>query len=258
MELKMEDLLVGKYMSEYPISVKPDVSLKEAIDFMADNRFATLIVMEEEGTTPLGILTEREILHQIASGADWKGKKIGDITLRQFVSVTPDTTVLGAARLMISKRARVLVFADGDKLVGTITASDMLKAFSQTKKSPPLEDVVSKKVYHCPYDTSILDASKLMEEKNIGSILVERDSEFGIFTQRDLVRALSKDARLSDQVGTYSSFPLVTAKMGTSATEAAAIMASQSIKRLGLTEGVSIAGIVTARDLVDAFQAAKP
>ncbi len=254
--MKLKDLLVGNYMSEYPISVKPDVSLKEVVDFMADKRFATLIVMEEESLMPLGILTEREIVRYVASGQKSMDERARDTTLRPFVSVTPDTTLIEAARLMIIKKSRVLVFADGDKLVGTITASDMLKALQETKHAPSLEKVISTKVYHCPYDTTILDVAKLLDEKNIGSILVQRDSSYGIFTQRDLVRVLAKGVRLEEKVGQYSSFPLVTAKKGILANEAASIMAAKNIKRLGLTENSSIVGIVTARDVVDAYQMA--
>lgn len=46
----MTKLLVGNYMTAYPISVKPTVSLKTVVNFMAENGFATLIVMEEQGT----------------------------------------------------------------------------------------------------------------------------------------------------------------------------------------------------------------
>ena len=102
MELNIRELLVGNYMSEYPISVKPEVSLRKVIEFMADKRFATLIVMEEDGTVPLGMITEREIIRQVASGKGLESK-VRDVLLRQFVSVTPDTTVLAAAKIMISK-----------------------------------------------------------------------------------------------------------------------------------------------------------
>jgi CBS domain-containing protein len=95
---------------------------------------------------------------------------------------------------------------------------------------------------------------KLLDEKNIGSILVTRNSLQGIFTQRDLVRVLSKGENLQNSVGDYSSFPLVTAKKDVLANEAAKIMASKKIKRLGLTENSAVVGIVTARDIVDAYQ----
>ncbi len=250
---KITELLVGSHMSEYPISVKPGVPFKTIVSFMAEERFATLIVMEEEGTMPLGIFTERGILRHIVSGED-TSKSIKESLIQPFVSVTPDTTVIEAARLMISKKSRVLVFADGDKLVGTITASDMLRAFKDTNNAPSLESVISKKVYHCPYETTILDAAKLLDEKNIGSIIVLRDSSHGIFTQRDLVRTLAKEADLQNQVGQHSSFPLITAKRGILANEAGAIMTKKDIKRLGLTDNGSLVGIVTARDVVDAYQ----
>lgn len=256
MGLKTKDLLVGNYMSQFPISVKPDVPFDTVVEFMAEKGFATLIVMEEESPKPLGIFTEREILRHVVAGGKSMDERVRQAFIEPFVSVTPDTTIIEAARLMISAKSRVLVFADGDKLVGTITASDMLRAFREMSETPTLDKVISKKVYHCPYDTTILDASKLLDEKNIGSILVERDSEFGIFTQRDLVRTFAKGVDVEREVGAYSSFPLITAKKEILANEAAKIMAEKNIKRLGLTENGSLVGIVTARDVVDAYQMA--
>lgn len=254
MGLNVKDLLVGNYMTAYPISVKPTVPFKNVINFMAERGFATLIVMEEEKSIPLGVLTEREILHYVVSEGKIPDKMVKDTFIQPFLSITPDTTIIEAARLMVSKRSRLLVFADGDMLVGIITASDMLRAFRKTDMAPTLDKVSSKKVYHCPFNTSILDASKLLHEKNIGSVLVERDSSYGIFTERDLVHVLDKEVDLKNNVGDYSSFPLVTAKKGILANEAASVMAAKSIKRLVLTENSSVIGIVTARDIVDAFQ----
>lgn len=253
MGLRIEELLVGNYMSEYPISVKPDVPFETVVRFMTESRFATLIVMEEEKSMPLGVFTERGIIRHVVSGKTMD-QSIKQELIQSFVSVTPDTTIMEAAKLMITKKSRILVFADTDKLVGTITASDMLRAFRETDKAPSLEKVISTKVYHCPFDTTVLDAVKLLDEKNIGSVIVTRDSLYGIFTQRDLVRVLTNGEDLKNKVGDYSSFPLVTAKKNILANEVAKIMASKNIKRLGLTENNSLVGIVTARDIVDAYQ----
>lgn len=254
MVLKMSKILVGNYMTAYPISVKPTVPFKTVINFMAENGFATLIVMEEQGIMPLGVLTEREILQHIVSEGNIPDKLVKDLSIQPFVSVTPDTTVLEAAKLMISKRSRILVFADQDKLVGIITASDMLRAFRKTIISPTLDKVISTKVEQCPFESSILDASKILHEKKIGSVIVSRGLMHGIFTQRDLVHILEKGVDLTSKVGDHSSFPLVTAKREILANEAASIMAAKNIKRLALTENDTLIGIVTARDIVDAFQ----
>jgi CBS domain-containing protein len=253
MGLKINELLVGNYMSEYPISVKPEVPFETVVKFMAESRFATLIVMEEDKSMPLGVFTERGIIRHVVSGKTMD-QSVKQELIQPFVSVTPDTTIIEAARLMITKKSRVLVFADKDKLVGTITASDMIRAFGETDKAPSLEKVISKTVYHCPFDTPILDVVKLLYEKDIGSVLVTRDSLYGIFTQRDLVKVLANGEDLKNPVGNYSSFPLVTGKKNILANEAAKIMSSKNIKRLGLTENNSLVGIVTARDIVEAYQ----
>lgn len=250
----MTKLLVGNYMTAYPISVKPTVPFKTVINFMAENGFATLIVMEEENTRPLGVLTEREILYYVVSEGRIPDKTVKDLFIQPFVSVTSDTTVIEAAKLMISQKSRILVFADQDKLVGIITASDMLRAFRKTIISPTLDKVISTQIQRCPYDSSILDASKILYKKKIGSVIVPKGSTHGIFTQRDLVRVLEKEIDLSRNVGDHSSFPLITAEKGVLANEAASIMASKNIKRLVLTERDTLAGIVTARDIVDAYQ----
>lgn len=254
MVLKMTSLLVGNYMTAYPISVKPTVSFKTVIDFMAENGFATLIVMEEQSIIPLGVLTEREVLRYVVSEGKIPDKQVKDLQIQPFVSVTPGTTVLEAAKLMISKKSRVLVFADNNMLVGIITASDMLRAFRKTIISPPIDKVMSTKVHQCTYDDSILDASKIMHEQKIGSVIVSKGSLYGIFTQRDLMHVLQKEIEMTSKVGDYSSFPLVTAKKGILANEAASIMAANNLKRLVLTENDIPVGVVTARDIVDAFQ----
>jgi len=254
MGLMVKDLLVGNYMTAYPISVKPTVAFKTVVSFMAEKGFATLIVMEEENAMPLGVLTEREILHYIVSEGKIPTKMVKDTFIQPFFSINPDTTVIEAARLMISKRSRLLVFADKDKLVGIITASDMLRAFRRTDLAPNLEKVISKKLYTCTNDASILDAAKILHEKNIGSVLVQEDSSYGIFTERDFVKILDKEISITSKVGQYSSFPLVTANKKVLANEAASIMAAKNIKRLGLKEDSAIVGIVTARDIIDAFQ----
>ena len=161
-----------------------------------------------------------------------------------------------AAKLMISKKKRLLVF-ENEKLVGIITASDMLRGFRKTGGNPPLDKVMSTKVYECAYANSIFKAIKLMYQKRIGSVIITKnDAPYGIFTERDLlVDVLTQKVALTEKVGDYCSSPLVTAKVGIRGNDAARLMASKKIKRLALTEKDKIAGIVTARDIVEAFYA---
>ncbi|MDH2908067.1 MAG: hypothetical protein PXX83_08245 [Candidatus Nitrosotalea sp.] len=66
----MTKLLVGNYMTVHPISVKPAVPFKTVINFMAENEFATLIVIEKQNPLPFGVLTEDDALYGIVTAPD--------------------------------------------------------------------------------------------------------------------------------------------------------------------------------------------
>ncbi len=253
MGLKISELPVANYMTPYPISVKLDVTFDNAVDFMARRGFGNLIV--SEGTFPVGILTEREILQAVALKKDTSKLKVKDLGTQSYVKITPDIGILEAANTMISRKSRLLVFADDDKLVGIITASDMLRAFRKTDEIPPIDNFVSKKLYRCSQSDSIIDAVQTMHDKRIGSLIIGDMEGFGIFTERDLlVHVLGNEVDLNGQVGGYSSSPLIVSNETILGNEAASIMAANNIKRLGLIKNSSLTGIVTARDLVDAYQ----
>ena len=159
---------------------------------------------------------------------------------------------------MVSEKMRLLVFDNNNNniLAGIITASDIVRAFRKTDSNPSIEDVMSNKIFDVDYDNSILRAVKTLYERRIGSIIVNKDEKpYGIFTERDLLtKVLSRGIEVDEKVGNYSSTPLITAQHGIRANEAANIMFINNMKRLPLTQDGKIVSIVTARDLVEAFQ----
>jgi signal-transduction protein with cAMP-binding, CBS, and nucleotidyltransferase domain len=64
---------------------------------------------------------------------------------------------------------------------------------------------------------------------------------------------LVKDKPLTTEVGKEASSPLITALVGTSVHHAAVTMAMKHIRRLPITCSGKIVGIITARDLVEAY-----
>ena len=96
----------------------------------------------------------------------------------------------------------------------------------------------------------------MMLKKGIGSVVVTPNgSPYGIFTERDLLnRVLAEHVDIEDKVGAYCTSPLVTSKLGIGGKDAAKLMLSHKIKRLPLTKEGRVVAMVTARDLVEAFQ----
>lgn len=258
MVLQVENLPVGNYMTAFPLSVLPEVSLSESIDFMARRGIGNLIVSDDVGNV-LGILTERDILKEIVTAKNLPLKSIKDTGFSNFEKISPDISVIDAAKQMINKKSRLLVYSD-DTLVGIVTASDLLRAFRKTYTSPTMDDVISPHVYAVSKTTTIYDTCKILFEKGIGSVIVNDSNMYsGIFTERDLLyKVLLNRVNLDESIELYSTFPLITASDGILANEAASIMAEKNVKRLALTYDSKITGIVTARDIVDAYQSDSP
>ncbi len=101
--LRATDLTVGNYMTAFPISVLPEVSLFETVNFMARRGIGNIVVTRDDGT-PLGILTEREILHQLAFHKDLPDIPIQDIKIQSFEKITPDTSIYEAAKQCSPKK----------------------------------------------------------------------------------------------------------------------------------------------------------
>ena len=118
---------------------------------------------------------------------------------------------------------------------------------------------MSKGAITADVETPVEEVAKIMGEKSIGSVIITRNgTPMGIFTERDLLtKFLAEDQSLKIEVGKAYSSPLITAPIEISINDAAAIMTSKHIKRLPITKGGKLVGILSARDLVEAYARAK-
>lgn len=250
---KLRNLRVGDYASRPVITTAPDTSFMDAVSIMISNNIGNLVVVENEN--PVGVLTERELLQYLALNKTIPNRPVKYVLSAKFSRLTPDTSILDAAKTMISKKSRLLVF-EKEKLIGIITASDIVRAFLTVGRNPSLRGAVTGKVYSLHTNNTILNAVKTMSKKRIGSVLVTADDKpYGIFTERDLLnKVLSKNVDIEERVGDYCTGPVITGKLSIGARDAAELMSLHKIKRLPLTSRRKIVAIITARDLVEVFQ----
>ncbi len=117
-------MLVGRRMTENPVTVEPEDDLHEARAKMRAGGFRQLPVVVRGKLT--GIVTDRDMRPYIESV---ECKKVKAIMTPQPKSVTPDTTLEEAAQILLEQKMGGLPVLDAGKLVGIITTTDILKAF---------------------------------------------------------------------------------------------------------------------------------
>jgi CBS domain-containing protein len=236
------------------VAVSPEVLLDEAARLMGEKHIGSLIVMKYR--TPVGIVTERDLLSKVlAYGRSLRLERVENVMSYPLVSVSLTAKIKEVAQMMISHKGRLAVF-DVGKLAGIITASDLIKCLPDVPETEvKVDDFMSKPVVTVDEKMSVTTVASLMGRERIGSVVVTREREpFGIFTERDLLTTfLAKGRELHTEIGKESTSPLVMVPAGTSVHRAAATMALKHIRRLPIVKDDKLVGIITARDLVEAY-----
>jgi len=231
--------------------INPTENLRVASTILGEKHIGSLVVMGSVG--PIGLLTETDIIWKvIALNRDLSTTLALEVMSISFGRIGADASLKEAAKMMLEKKKRLLVFK-GDRLIGIVTATDLVKGIAEADLAVGVEGVMSKKIFCLDENATALEAAQMMADKRIGS--VTRDDEpYGIFAERDIItKVAARNLPFTTQLKFLLSTPLITALVNTTISEAAKIMVEKGIKRLPLLQGEDFVGIVTARDLVEAY-----
>ncbi len=91
------------------------------------NRIGAVVVLDGSGRIA-GIISERDIVHGVADqGATVLAKPVAELMTREVATCAPQSTVEELMDQMVVGRIRHLPVVDGDKLVGIVSVSDIVK-----------------------------------------------------------------------------------------------------------------------------------
>ena len=246
--------LVKEIMSKNIVTITPEATVYEAARIMGEKHIGSLIV--EKYDTAVGIITERDLLSEVlAQEKDLRAEKVEKIMSYPLVTICSTAKIKEAAQMMVNEKGRLAVF-DCGKIMGVITASDLIRSLPEVDETKVrVDDFMTKRIITADEATSVKAIAKTMGEQRIGSVIItSKGNPTGIFTERDLLTTfLAKAKPLETNVGTQASSPLVMVPSGTSVHKAAVTMAVKHIRRLPISEKGKLVGIVTARDLVEAY-----
>jgi CBS domain-containing protein len=149
-------------MTKDVVFIRPETSVREIAALMTEKRISGLPVLGADGTL-LGIVSQSDLLHRWEIGTEPKykwwlkvfsdsdslarafskthGIKAKDVMTCHIISVKHDTDLGDVAALLDRSKVKRLPVLQNGRLVGLITRSDLVKAFSQTPK-PASKQVV--------------------------------------------------------------------------------------------------------------------
>ena len=131
-------MLVRERMSKNPVTTTPDTSVTDALRLMREKKVRRLPVMDTHGKL-VGIVADQDLLYAtpspVSSLSVWEMNyllaklKVEEVMTRQVTTVTEDTPVEEAARIMVDNKIGGLPVMRDGQLAGIVTETDLFKAF---------------------------------------------------------------------------------------------------------------------------------
>ena len=122
-------MFVKEIMSSPVETIGPEATVTEAVGLMGDKHIGSLVVVKEG--RPIGIFTERDLLSKIlAKRARLSTTKIETVMSEPVISIDGATPIPEAVNFMRPRKIRRLPVTENGKLVGIVTAADVLTYIS--------------------------------------------------------------------------------------------------------------------------------
>ena len=112
------------------ITIQPEQTVRHALMLLAEHNIGALVVVDAT-PQPVGILSERDIVAAVASGAGVDFHRARDY-MTADVDTVPETATIGEAMAeMLRNEIRHLALSRGGRTIGLISIRDVLGALAR-------------------------------------------------------------------------------------------------------------------------------
>ncbi len=129
-------MIIERRMTRNPVTASPEMSVAEASALMKREKVHRLPVLDKDRKL-VGIISEKDILYASPSPVSTLSihemayllsqLNVKKLMTRDVVTITKDTTVEEAARLMVDQDLSSLPVLEDGKLIGIVSKSDLFK-----------------------------------------------------------------------------------------------------------------------------------
>lgn len=133
---------VKDIMTKEVVSIGVNNSVFEAAVLMGSSHIGCLVIVE--GESPVGIVTERDIVRRVVAKRLPLDTKVSDIMSKSLVTVDPGASLKEAARLMSSNKIRRLPVMKQNKLVGIVVAADFVRNLGKKSVSEEIIEAMGR------------------------------------------------------------------------------------------------------------------
>jgi len=128
MEQDARQISVKDIMTKSIITVDVDTTIADSAKMMEDSKVGAILVTEKNA--PVGIVTDRDFAIKVVAHAYNPTTPVRMIMSSPLYTISPDEPVRMIADFMYTKGIRKLPVIDNDKVIGIVTATDLVRQFA--------------------------------------------------------------------------------------------------------------------------------
>jgi len=229
----MKELITIAHKKEFAVPV--DVSFKEAIQVMYENKNGCVVLLDEK--KPVAVLTESDIIKALQLHVDFHDKAY-KYAAKPVKSALKNRPIESAFDLVIQHNIRRIILVDGEgNYAGIVLQEDLFDYLEEDvyKVDLKISDILkpNQNLIKTDKNSTLQKASELMYHDHIGSLLVmENHTCIGILTEKDILSASCKEEDMQQKVKAYMSSPVITIDENRLVVDALDIMKKGLIRRL--------------------------
>lgn len=115
-------------------SIRPDATVREALELMAQKNIGALLVMD--GPALAGIFSERDYARKVVlQGRSSNHALVQDIMTAQVITVQAAQNIDECMQIMTDKHVRHLPILEGQRVIGLISIGDVVREMMAHQKT---------------------------------------------------------------------------------------------------------------------------
>jgi len=115
-------------------SIRPDATVREALELMAQKNIGALLVMD--GPALAGIFSERDYARKVVlQGRSSNDALVQDIMTAQVITVQAGQNIDECMQIMTDKHVRHLPILEGERVIGLISIGDVVREMMAHQKT---------------------------------------------------------------------------------------------------------------------------
>jgi CBS domain-containing protein len=245
-----------------PTTISKSAKITEALDKMLAEGIDPLIAVNNNSV--VGIVSRQAIAEKLGSKQNSPlaptAIHVASVVEEEFTSVYPDESINVLIPLL--QHYKLVVVYDADhKLIGQVSAGDLLKKFQPENG---IENAIEK-VITIEADERVVHLRRRMLDDNITRFIVSDQGKYiGIVTETDVAIAMRKfreavkdqhqDHRIRNMiVRDIMTAPLISVDPSASVSAVIDLMLKKNISSVPVVDKGRLAGIITRRSLVNAL-----